>query len=207
MSVEATIEHERSEPAKDIRESFNIMLREKYGLDPLSGLPNWRVAWAPSLFNKQYGTFRDFTENGLFIREVTEVREVPKYNYLKDLYVLERLMPVPSQNEHQLPGAALTYECMHPYMHKVNKTYLPPNWVFTEWVIDCYYAHIGTKSLRKYLSDEGTDVPESLRGIEAKRKRVAEITAYLYGNETSTTDAMSYGSGVVNKSEPHHFKE
>jgi hypothetical protein len=194
--MEATIIHERSEPEAQLREMYNVRLKEAYGIDTLSGLPMWRIAWGPSQFAKQFGTYRDFTESGLFIREVTEVREVPKYDYLNDLYLLELLQVIPTANEAQMVGANLSYECIHPYMHKVNQTYLPPNWAFTEWVIDCYYAAKGQKSLRKYVEDD-VDVPAHLRGIEAKRKRVDEIYRYLYGNETRTTDALAYGSGVV----------
>lgn len=194
--MENTIVHERSEPEQLLREAYNERLKENYGIDTVTRLPMWRISWAPSQFAKQFGTYNDFTDSGLFIRSVTEVREVPKYSYLKDLYVLELLMIVPTANEKDLVGAKLTYECMHPYMHKINETYLPPNWVFTEWVIDCYYAARGTKSLRKYVSDD-SDAPAHLQGLEAKRKRVDEITRYLYGNETSVTDALAYGTAVT----------
>lgn len=195
--MENTIIHERSEPAADIRESYNKRLIEKYGIDTITNLPMWRVSWAPSQFVKQFGTYRDFTEGGIFIREVTETREVPKYDYLHPLYVLELLQIVPLVNQIEMPTQTLSYECMHPYMHAVNQTYLPPNWEFTEWVVDCYFALKGKQSLRRYVSDEGTEVPSGLKGSEAKRKRVQSIYDYLYGNETSTGDALAYGTGVT----------
>lgn len=195
--MENTIVHETSEPLPDVREIFNKRLKELYGIDTVSGLPMWRVSWTPSQYAKQYGTFHDYSEGGIFLREVTEVREVPKYPHLRPLYVLELLMIVPMVNAAELPTQNLSYECIHPYMHAVNETYLPPNWEFTEWVIDCYFAAKGNKSLRKYVSDEGTEVPGSLKGKEAKKKRVDEIYRYLYGNETQATDALRYGTGVV----------
>lgn len=194
--MDPTIIHEKSEPMAQTREEYNSRLKELYGTE-VNGLPIWRVSWGPSQFEKQHGTFNDFTESGIFLREVTEVREVPKYAYLNPVYVLEMLMAVPVNNQHQLISGPLTYECMHPYMHKINNTYLPLNWEFTEWVIDCFYAGMGNKSLRKYVSDEGTNVPGSLQGLEAKRKRIEKITQYLYGNETKATDALAYGTGVV----------
>ncbi len=195
--METTIVHEKSEPMKDVREEYNIRLKDKFGIDTLSNLPLWRVSWAPAQFNKQFGTYRDFTESGIFIREVTEVRERPKYDYLGDLYILEMLMVIPEVNRRDLPTGNMSYECMHPYMHAVNNTYLPLNWEFTEWVVDCYYAGIGNKSLRKYVADDGTEVDKNLKGMEAKRKRIEKITEYLYGNETKTSDALAYGSGVA----------
>jgi len=194
--MENTIIHECSEPAKDIRETFNVRLKELFGIDTVSGLPMWRVAWGPAQYAKQFGTYRDFTDSGIFIREVTEVREVPKYSHLRPLYILELLMVVPMVHALEMPTQTLSYESIHPYMHAVNETYLPPNWEFTEWVIDCYYAAKGNKSLRKYVEDD-TDVPVHLRGKEAKKKRVQKIYDYLYGNDTKTTDALMYGSGVA----------
>lgn len=59
----------------------------------LQGLPYYRLVWSNHQLEKRKGTFCDFTEGGLFIREVTEVREVPKYPYLQDRWVLERWVP------------------------------------------------------------------------------------------------------------------
>lgn len=197
MSRETTIVYDKSEPMRDQREEYNKRLKEKFGIDTLSNLPIWRVAWAPSQYAKQLGTFEDYTEGGIYLRTVTEVREIPKYAHLGDLYIIEMLMVIPKVNEKDLPAGNLSYECMHPYMHAVNQTYLPLNWEFTEWVIDCYYAGIGNKSLRKYVADDGTEVDKNLKGMEAKRKRIAHITQYLYGNETAVSDALAYGSGVA----------
>lgn len=194
MDNNLTITHERSEPMRRTREEYNVLLQDKFGIDTMSNLPIWRVSWAPSQFEKQHGTFTDFTESGIFIREVTEVREVPKYAHLNDIYILEMLMIVPQVNQQQLVGKKLSYECMHPIMHSIHQTYLPLNWEFIEWCIDCYYAQMGQKSLRKYVSNDAGGPEETLI---AKRKRVDRIKAYLYGNETRATDALAYGTGVV----------
>ena len=189
---EITINHESSEPCKSLREEFNSLLADKFGIDTVTGLPIWRISWANDQYNKMYGTFRDFTSEGIFVREVTEVREIPKYPHLRGLYILEMLQIIPDVNKSDLPTGNLSYECMHPYMHAINHTYLPPHWVFTEWVIDCYYAGIGKQSLRKYVDPDA----DGNNGLEAQKKRVDEIYRYLYSNETNVTDALTYGSGV-----------
>lgn len=197
---ENTINHERSEPAKAECDAINRMLIDKFGIDTVTGLPMWRLAWSPAQFEKKLGTYSDFTDSGILIRTVTEVREVPKYPYLRPLYVLEMLQGIPAVNRKELPTATLSYECMHPLMHKITETYLPPYWPFVEWVIDCYYAALGRKSLRKYVSPD-----EDMGVMEAKRKRIDDITRYLYGNETSTTDALAYKTGITNPAGPEHF--
>lgn len=191
--MENTITHERSgEPAKSLKEMINNLLIEKFGIDTVTGLPMWRVSWAPDQYNKRLGTYNDFTPSGIFIRSVTEVREVPKYPHLGGLYVLEHLLGIPSVNRNELPTATLTYECMHPYMHAVHGGYLPPNWLFTEWVVDCYYAGIGKQSLHKYVDPEA----DGNNGLEEKARRVKELMNYLYGDETQVSDALAYGNGV-----------
>lgn len=190
--MENTIVHAKSEPAKAECEAINKLLIDKFGIDTVTGLPMWRLVYSDSQYNKERGTFEDYTDGGIYLRTVTEVREVPKYPYLRGLYLLENLQGVPACNANDLPTQTLTYECIHPLMHKLHKTYLPPYWPFVEFVVDCFYAGLGRKSLRKYISaDEGVDV------LELKRQRIDNITRYLYGNETPVTDALAYGTGIV----------
>lgn len=189
---EITIYHESSEPNKDLRERFNALLADKFGIDSITGLPMWRISWAQDHYNKMYGTFNDFTREGIFLRTVTEVREIPKYPHLKGLYILELLQIIPDVNMRDLPTGRLSYECMHPYMHAVTEKYLPPNWLFTEWVIDCYYAGIGKQSLHKYVDPEA----DGNNGLEESKRRCQEIMNYLYGNDTEVSDALTYGNGV-----------
>src|SRR5258705_8908463 len=86
-------------------EEVNNWLK-KYG--SFDGMPKFRLVFANDQREKRLGTFCDYTSEGIFIREVTEVREVKKYpeeNY-KDCYLLERLIP----NYHtNIPGK-LSYE-------------------------------------------------------------------------------------------------
>lgn len=75
--------------SEDIR-FINSKLENLYGKDVVRDLPRFRVVWAPDQFEKRLGTYRDFTPSGLFLREVTEVREVRKYPAQRDKWVLEK---------------------------------------------------------------------------------------------------------------------
>lgn len=185
---ETTIYHESSEPVKYLRDQYNSLLIDKFGIDTVSGLPIWRISWAQDQYVKQLGIFEDYTEGGIYLRTVKEVREIPKYPHLPGLYILEMLQAIPEVNLNDMPTGKISYECMHPYQHKLTNKYLPPNWVFTEWVIDCYYAALGKHSLHKYID------PAAEMG--AKEKRCNELFQYLYGNDTAVSDALTYGHGV-----------
>lgn len=189
---EITINHESSEPDKALREEFNRRLKEKMGVDTVTGLQMWRVSWAPDQYNKVLANFKDFSPSGILIREVREVREVPKYPHLNAIYILELLMGVPSVNSEMLPTGKLTYECMHPYMHVINGTYLPPHWTLTEWVIDCYESARGRSSLKRYLDPDA----DGNNGLDSAKIRYAKIIEGLYGNHTNVTDALHDKTGV-----------
>ncbi len=68
----------------------------------LDGRPVWRIVWSTSQREYRRGKFSDFYGN-IFLREVEEVRNVPKYWYCPDRWVLERLTFLP-------PNAAIHEE-------------------------------------------------------------------------------------------------
>lgn len=74
-------------------ESINKWLAKVGGINPHS-LPIFQLVFSKNQTEIRLGTFRDFTPAGLFVREVTEVRRVPKYDFLAaPCWVLERWIP------------------------------------------------------------------------------------------------------------------
>lgn len=74
-------------------EEMNQRLIDRYGKDVSLNNPNYRLINTAGLTEHRRGIFRDYDENGNFIREVTEVREVEKYPFYPDSWVLETLAP------------------------------------------------------------------------------------------------------------------
>lgn len=68
----------------------NNRLKEYFGRD-ITGKANFRVVWSDGLLEKRMGSFSDFY-GSIFVRQQTEVREVPKYTYIKSRNVLEKLV-------------------------------------------------------------------------------------------------------------------
>ena len=183
--------NERSQPDKMLAQQINELLINHFGTDTITGLPIWRVSWAPEQFEKRFGTWIDHTPSGVFIREVTEVREVPKYPHLREHYVLERLVGVPEYQQEELANAKISFEPIHPFWDSSMK-YLPPNWMVCKFIIDTVYAAMGQASLRKYVDPDA----DGNNGLESQKKRVEEIRDGLYGNETTVGDALGYKTGV-----------
>ena len=100
---------------------INDKLRERGR--SLDGRPIWRIVWSTSQREKRKGKFSDFYGN-IFLREVEQVREVPKYWYTPDRWILERLTYLP-------PNASIHREVLSQtssldiFSPTVNGTYEP----------------------------------------------------------------------------------
>lgn len=186
----SNIEHNKSEPDKYMREQINELLKHHFGLDTVSGLAIWRVSWAPDHYEKRFGTWNDFSGE-IYLRTVTEAREVPKYPHLDKHYVLERLVIVPEFQRKELCGALISYEPMHPFWDS-NGDYLPPNWEVSKFIVDTVYAAIGKGGLKKYVDPDA----DGNNGLDAQKERLKKIKDGLYGNESFIGDALDSGTGV-----------
>lgn len=174
-------------------ESLNRQLLDEFGLDSDTGRPIFRIVWS----DDQYETrLVNHTDSGIELL-YPEVRTVKKYPYIRDLYILERLVLIPDVNQRELPTAKLSYEPIWTYCDS-DHSYIPPIWGATKFIVDTLYAAMGKKSLRKYVDSEKNTTPEG------REERISELQAELFGNETETTDALRYKEGIV---VPEHMKE
>lgn len=171
-------------------DSLNRQLADLYGIDTESTKQMWRVAWGKDQFEKVYGRFQDFTPNGLFIREVTEVRIVPKYRGYasQERYFLERLVAVPPQDSENLLGAKISYEPIWCFEDK-NGNYLPPKMEACQFIINTILAvQHGTGNLARYVDNENTP--------EARSKKVDQIQEELFGDQSSLQGTSVSGETI-----------
>jgi hypothetical protein len=115
-----------------------------------------------------------------------EVREVKKYPYIKDLYVLERLVVVPDMNQMELPVSKLSYEPLWAYCNAERQP-VTPMWEATKFLVDTLYAALGKSSLD---SEKNTTK-------EGREERIQELQSELFGNETEASDALRYKQGII----------
>ena len=106
-------------------DEINKKLAEKYGLEVSSKRPIFRLVYSNTVTEKRLGDFSDFTNSGLFIRAVREVREVLKYNYLRDTWVLERLNWVGGENPELPEARGYSYECVWAFRDKFGTPLYP----------------------------------------------------------------------------------
>lgn len=174
-------------------EVLNQRLIDHFGVDTSTGQAIFRISWASDETEMRLVPTLDSGIELLY----PEVREVKKYPYMKDLYVLERLVVIPDINKAELPAYKMSYEPVWAYCDQ-DRQPVPPIWDATKFVIDTLYAALGKKSLRKYVEDEKDTTQEG------REQKISELQAELFGNENDTTDAMAYGEAIV---VPHTYKK
>jgi hypothetical protein len=144
----------------------------------------FRIVWANDEVEKR---MMDTLDSGIQLLHPV-VREVRKYSYLKDVYVLERLVIVPDFQQKELADVKLSYEPLWVYVDSGGNP-LPPKWEPTKLVVDTLYAAMGQSGLKKYVDPD--------EGMEAKEERLKALHEELFGNETEVGDALRYKEGVV----------
>lgn len=171
-------------------DTINEQLVNLYG-HTLEGQPIFRIVWSEDQFEKR---LMGHTDSGIELL-TPQVRTVPKYRqWIKERYVLERLVAVPEVNQSELPTVKMSYEPIWVFNDKFGN-YIPPRIDAAKFIVDCLYAALGKKSLAKYKDEEALEEMADREGT--KKRRTDKLMEELFGNETATTDALAYKTGVV----------
>jgi len=159
-------------------ETINQRLKDYFGIDTITGAPIWRVVFSEDQFEKRMGTFDDISPAGIYLRTVTEVRNVPKYRqWIHQKYILEQLVVVPIHQMQELADNAVSYEPLWVFQDK-DENYLPPAWEAIEFLIQTVNAAKGnTNNIARY-TDPATDP-------EFRKKQIDGIMEQLWGDESS----------------------
>jgi hypothetical protein len=168
-------------------ESINQQLLDQFGLDTSTGQIMFRVVWSEDQFEKR---LTDRTDSGIEL--VTPVvRLVPKYRqWVKEKFVLERLVVVPEMSIPELVGLKLSYEPIWVFKD-AKDNYIPPTFWACKFVIDTLYAALGKESLVKYIDEE------SKHPIETREKRIGKLTEELFGDESNLLGRTITGEAIV----------
>jgi hypothetical protein len=155
-------------------ESINKQLRDQFGLDSDTGRPMFRVVWSEDQFEIR---MTDKTDTGIQLLSPI-LKELPKYRqWIKEKYVLERLVIVPEPDRKELPTSILSYEPLWVFKNKEDG-YVPPAFWACKFVIDTLYAALGKQSLVRYVDEEMKN-PQ-----EVKEKRINKLEEELFGDES-----------------------
>lgn len=175
-------------PADDIVARFNDWLIRDYGIDTESSRAMYRIVWSNNEFEKR---LTKYTDTGIELIH-PEIREVPKYRqWAKDRYILEYLCHIEVQTKETMEMTVnrITYEPLWSFIDN-QMNYLPPNYDVCKIIIDTVLAARNRDgSLTTKYRDPALDPEET-------QKRIVQLQAELFGNETATGDALAYKEGV-----------
>jgi len=174
-------------------DSINRQLRSMFGIDTETRESIFRVVWSEDQFEKR---LTKHTAAGIELL-TPMVCEMPKYRqWIKEKYVLERLVLVPEVNTEEL-GVKKSYEPLWVFRDDKNN-YLPPKLEVCRIVIDTLYAALGKKSMAKYVDEEAKNP------IEMQEKRINKLQEELFGDESGLLGRTITGESIV---VPQQYKE
>lgn len=166
---------------------INQQLIDHFGVDTISGAAMWRVSWSNDQYEKR---LTDCTPEGLTLL-FPEVRELPKYQWIRDRWILERLCLIPDINVAELPTQRQSYECMYPFENAYTGDALPPNFEAARFVVNAVYAAMGKRGMRHYIDDLAKESPEQ------KAARIDKLQEELFGDESSLLGRTITGEAIV----------
>ncbi len=173
-------------------QQINRQLIEEYGIDSDGGGAIWRVSWSNDQYEKRLSTH---SAKGIQLLH-PEVINLPKYQWIKDRWILERLCLVPDVNVGDLPTTRKSYECMWKFENAYTEEALPPNYTVAKFVADTVYASLGKSSMAKYVDEEAKNP------IDSREQRIAKLTEELFGDESSLLGRTVTGEAVAYTGEP-----
>lgn len=158
-----------------MRDTFrlNARLREVYGLT-IDGNNRFRVVWSENTFEKRFSEFG----NGQL-----EVREVKKYSYLTNRYILEAYMPEAKANPEINNSDG--FEPIYVFQTKSGEFLEPVEWA-CEFAIKCWLAEVEKKTDQQLKNED-------------KEKEEKEVERIKDALDTSSVDQMKfrYGEAVI----------
>lgn len=165
-------------------ERINKELAYIFGIDTVTGQPIWRVVWSNDQYEKR---MTQYTTEGLELL-YPEVRLLPKYQHIRDRWVLERLVLVPEISQEEMADKKISYEPLWTFEGQKGE-YLPPRFDACEYIINLVYRAQGIKSnVAKYKK---TNEEEK----EEKAQRVDKIKNELFGDNSGLNGETINASG------------
>jgi hypothetical protein len=175
----------------DIKQ-INQQLIDYFGVDTVTGQAMWRVAWSNDQYEKRMCAY---TPEGLQLL-YPQVFTMPKYQWVKNRWILERLCIVPEINQNELIDDKISYEIIYFFENETTKQPIPPLFKACKFVVDAVYASMGKKSMRKYVDEEAKNP------MEAQKERIDKLQEELFGDESSLLLRTVTGEAVAYTGEP-----
>lgn len=179
------------ENMNDTIDHLNKWLLNREGRS-LDGHQLYRLVWSDSCFENRYGTFREFAGD-LFIREVTGVRLVPKYNYIRERYIFEKWAPGSMTQNSETPDAANGDYIPVYVFESSNRKFLEPNKKVLTFLLDFMRGQIRTDR----------EIPQELQDEKEIQYAVDSMDTHpMFSTSGETRDSVAYTRELKDKEWP-----
>ena len=162
--------------------AINERLLNLYGKHEEFNLPRFRIVNSDTQLEKRFGTFQVFSGD-IYLREETGIRLVPKYSWLENQIVVERLEPNVHKDVYE---GEFTYECLYAF-----PVGLPPKYEFIEIVV---------KKALEILPIDTAEIPRSRKQMEDEHKdHLRKESARMLNamDRTATQSLIAEGAGIT----------
>lgn len=166
--------------------TINRQLQSHFGIDTDSMNQMWRVVWSDDQYEKR---MTDRTNAGIILL-IPEIRELPKYQWIRARWVLENLVLVPEFQQIELAGITKSYEPMWTFSN-ANGEAVAPTFEACKFIIDSVNAAKGKGTLVKYAD------PDKEHPLEKQMERIIKLEHELFGDESGLEGKTFKGEGVV----------
>ncbi len=163
----------------------NRLLVQHYGTTD-DGRAWFRIVWSDSTTEKRMGTFREFVGK-LFIREETKMAERKKYPWVKERWVLEKLIFPPAPYCYEIDICNGSYENIWTF-EGANGQYVPPVWENVKRI--CHAALHGPGRKQTLSEIEQIEEEKFQKTLQEDYEILDNETPYLPG-------LLNTGSAIV----------
>lgn len=134
--------------------SMNKSLKNLFG-STLAGKQIFRLIWSTGQTEKRIGEFSEFY-GSIFLRTVKGLKKVPKYPYVKDRWILERLFPPEVVYTPEIPESVRgLYEPVYVF-ETARGEFLPLNFEVAKTIIGMLLApKLSSQARTSQLKEEG----------------------------------------------------
>jgi len=125
-------------------DEINIKLKQNYGTSPLKDEAIFRIVWSTRQIEYRKGIHGDFDI-------VETVKQVQKYNYVLDRFILEKLVYIGQQRE-LVNVSGFSYEPVYVFQDKHGNP-LPVEWWAVEYAVKSLLGQLGSAPRRNEYMD------------------------------------------------------
>lgn len=155
---------------------------------PMTERPLFKLVWSDDAYELRTGTYRVF-ESGVFIREETITKQVLKYSWLKECYVLEQWFPPQLCMLEELPDSDKgSYEPIYVFADAAGNT-LPLNPKVVEFIVQQAMKPQKSSQLLKSVIDARMD---------AREQQLDDQNWDLLNDEGPLVSQFHDGSAILN---------